>query len=300
VALLTPTSTSFKELAARVPAPFDEMTIIAGTNTVFLPASSLDMHQSYAKISGDPQIEPTFRKQVCRLVELMYLQHKVVLWLTPSGNRRTFAQQAAEKNTFAGPGESNHNFGRAVDIGFRGFNWINRWCRIVKDTDWLNRLTEQEPQKANKLWDARDRVALKQVMMFRLQFERVHLQAFNQATVSSGRSLARLMSTVGAMKWEAHAVAQAVKGSSKPHKSWHYSADFALGGKKFPVGTSKQIWSGHAAVTKTILAQAWTQKGGKIWKDTDIAEADLHAARNALKADFVKADQQWKHWRPVP
>src|SRR5258708_27972223 len=38
----------------------------------------------------------TFRAKLASLVQQMYDTHKIALWITPTGRRRTFAQQAAE------------------------------------------------------------------------------------------------------------------------------------------------------------------------------------------------------------
>jgi hypothetical protein len=58
--------------------------------------------------------------------------------------------------TGAGPGESNHNFGMAVDIGFRGFKFVKSHGGAEVDDWWLVKLGGA---KAKELWTARNRIA---------------------------------------------------------------------------------------------------------------------------------------------
>jgi hypothetical protein len=267
-----------------LPATHQSLRIIENMKTVYLESPAKDAATSKNAIVTDQEFEKTFRAKVADLVQQMYDTHKIVIWLTPTGRRRTFAQQAAEVKTKAGPGESNHNFGRAVDIGFKGFQWLQGDGSIKKDADWLNSLEAAKAAEANAFWDARDRIAIKKLGLFRLQFERVHLQAFDDATVSSQRSLATLLALVGKMGW-------------KPA----YVCDLGTGGKMwFPVGTAKQIWALNSPVTADNLAKAKSLLTGKVIKAAAITAQELADARKALKADFASADTHWLKWKPVP
>jgi peptidoglycan hydrolase-like protein with peptidoglycan-binding domain len=284
--LVTPGGVTFQKLNALLPATHKAMRIIPGTKTVYIEGSAADATASKGAIVGDAEFEPAFRAKVGDLVQTMFNNHKIVLWLTPTGRRRTFAQQAAETQTNAGPGESNHNFGRAVDIGFKGFHWVQGDGSVKKDADWLNALEHVSAAKANAFWDARDAIATT-LGLFRLQMERVHLQAFDQATVSNQNSLAALLTAVGKMKWAPA-----------------YKSDLGMGGKLFPVGTAKQIWAGNATVSKAEIAeakaaQAKAAKLDKVFKEADIKAQDVVAMQKALKADFEAADLNWLKWAPV-
>ncbi len=270
------------KLSALVPAQYQTLRIMENTKTVYLESSAADTATSKAAVVT-ATLEPGFQTKVGQLVQLMFDQHKITLWLAKDGARRTFAEQAAQTKTFAGPGESNHNFGRAVDIGFKNFNWVQGNGTIKQDADWLNALEAVSAAKANAFWDARDAIALKTVGLFRLQFERVHLQAFDDSTVSTPRSLAKLLNTVGKMKWEPQ-----------------YKCDLGYGGALFFVGTAKQIWAGNAVVTKTMIAQAMSAKLKKVVKDAEIKAQQLNDMKKALKADFELADQGWLKWVAVP
>jgi hypothetical protein len=261
--------------------------------TIYQPGTQADANQSKTAIVNDPELDPAFRTRVGQLVEQMYSKHRIVLWLTPTGSRRTFAEQAAEVNTKAGPGESNHNFGRAVDIGLKGLTWIKGDGSKKSDTAWLNSLESLFPAKAGAFWDVRDAIAAG-LSLFRLQFERVHLQAFDQNNVSSGRSLVALLNvaTVGKMVWSATYV--------KP--SWQYKSDLgATGGPLQPVGTSKQIWASQGLVTKVMIADVWTKqaKDKKVWKEIDVKSPDVTDYQARLKADFQSADTNWIKWQVV-
>ena len=283
---VAPGGPTIQKLAAMLPADRKDLRIIENTKTVYLEGVAADAAASRLAVTGDGQFDPIFRAAVGNLIDRMFDQHKIVLWLTPTGRRRTFAQQQAETKTNAGPGESNHNFGRAVDIGFRGFKWIQGNGEIKQDADWLNALEAVSSAKSNALWDARDAIATL-LGLFRLQMERVHLQAFNQATLNNPRSLVKLLNTVGTMKWDTG-----------------YKCNLGFGGPMFYVGTARQIYAGNATVTAEMVAQAKTAqaaaKGLKtVFKASDCLMS-LPSMKQALKGDFERADANWIKWVAVP
>lgn len=284
--VVDPGAKTIAVLSAALPATHSALRAVPNTKTVYLEGSAGDATASASAIRADTGFEPTFKNLLAKLVDTMYADHKIVLKLTPTGRRRTFAQQAAEVQTKAGPGESNHNFGRAADIGFRGFEWIQGDGTIRKDADWLNALEKTNAAKANELWNARDAIA-KTIPLYPLQFERVHLQMYDQATFSNINALVKLLNKVGKTKW--------AKG---------YQSDFGLGGALYPVGTAKQIWAGAATVSKADLAAALTaseaKKSKKIFKVIDIAAKQVADMQKALKADFETADTNWIQWVKVP
>jgi hypothetical protein len=279
--------TTLRTLAAALPATHKAMRIIPATKTVYLEGALADANASANSIRLDPKFESNFRMLLAKLVDTMYAEHRIVLKITPTGRRRNFAQQAAEVRTHAGPGESNHNFGRASDIGFKGLRWIRGDGSIKTDADWLNALEATSKAGAGAFWDARDAIA-KKLPLYRLGFERVHLQLFDQTTFSNVNSLVTLLNTVGRFKWEAR-----------------YKSDFGLGGACYAVGSAKQIWAGTAPVSKTDLAAALSAKeaslkSNKVFKDTDITAQQIAAMQSALKADFEAADKNWIKWTKMP
>lgn len=281
--LMTPGGATIQKLNEMLPATHKSMRVIPNTKTVHIEGTAADAATSKAAVTGNRELEAQFRAKVGDLIERMFKQHKIVLGLTPTGGRRTFAQQAAETNTKAGPGESNHNFGRAVDLGFKALKWVRGDGTIKQDSFWLNTLEQTSAAKANAFWDARDAIALNNLGLHRLQFERIHLQAFNDATVSATRSLARLLTAVGKTKWQPR-----------------YKSDLGYGGALHNVGTAKQIWAGTALVTKAMIAQARSAKTGKKVTPADIKAQELNEMKKTLKGDFELADRHWVKWTPVP
>jgi hypothetical protein len=266
-----------------LPVSHKAMHIIPGSKTVYIEGSQAAAKASVLAIRTDLQFEATFKNLLSRLVENMFETHRIVLQITPTGRRRTFAQRANETATHAGPGESNHNFGRASDIGFKGLRWLRGDGTIEIDSDWLNTLEKFDAGRANAFWDARDALAL-ELPLFRLDFERVHLQPYDQATFSNINSLVKLLNTVGKLKWQAG-----------------YKSDFGLGTAFYPVGTAKQIWLGAAVVKAADLATALTAKekingSKKVFNENDIDSGSIIEIQQALKADFEAADKNWTQW----
>ena len=273
-------------LSGALPATHTALRIIANTKTVYLEGAQADAAASANAIRGDAEFETVFKQRLSQLVDLMYANHKIVLKLTPTGRRRTFAQQAAETATQAGPGESNHNFGRASDIGFRGFKWLQGDGVLKQDIDWLNSLEAANAAKANAFWDTRDALA-KTLPLYRLNFERIHLQLYDQATFSNQRSLVALLNLVGKTRWAVG-----------------YKSDLGLGGAQYAVGTAKQIWAGNATVSKTEIAAAMSataaaKKTKKIYAVGDIKADQVTVIQKTLKGDFQLADTSWIKWAKV-
>lgn len=284
--VVAPGGATLGTLAAALPATHKELRILPDTKTVYLEGAQADANASADAIRHDQEFEVTFKALLAKLVDTVFAQHKIVLKITPTGRRRTFAQQAAEVRTKAGPGESNHNFGRASDIGFKGLRWIRGDGSIKSDDDWLNALNQASPAQASTFWDARDAIA-RTLPLYRLGFERVHLQLFDQGTFSNINSLVTLLNAVGTFKWSAG-----------------YKSDFGLGGALYAVGSARKIWAGTATLSKIDLAAALSAKeaaakSNKMFRDIDITAQQISAIQKALKADFEAADKNWIKWTKV-
>jgi len=308
-------STTLAKLVAALPADYKDLMIIENTSTVYLPGSEADAKASAASINATVNLEPAFRGKVAQLVNLMYSTHKIVLSLTGSGGYRDFQKQyqiqlQSAGATHAGPGESNHNFGRGVDIGFNNFQWIKAGGQKAVDDWWLNVLTKKEKdavvnKKALQLWMARDAIGVKGAPgLFNsiLDGDTDHLQSFDDH-LPNDRALADLLNRVGKLKWEAE------------HKiPRRYNSDLGLGGKMFNVGSAKDIWTLSATVTKAMIAQAKNDialnaaklkgpaavKAFVPLKEADIKADDIVNVRKALKADFVTAEAKWLDWKAIP
>lgn len=306
---VAPGGPTMQKLNAMLPATHKEMTIIQNSKTVYLPGAEGAMKAGQDSLRADAKLDGAFRAKVADLVGQMYKTHKIVIWAGNLGRHRTFAEQAAlgANVTKAGPGESNHNFGRAVDLVFKDMHWVASDGAIVKDTPWIEKLSQASSAKATAFWDGRDVLVYKAgLFTLKVNWDRPHVQSFDQKTVHMGRSLAALLSAVGKSKWAS------VAGG--------YKSDLGLGGPLAPVGTAKQIWAGAAPVTKAAMAQALTAAklslatGRDIWAGkavkkapaakgvaaADITAGDVAAVQKFLKHDFQSADGHYLKWKPVP
>jgi peptidoglycan hydrolase-like protein with peptidoglycan-binding domain len=298
-----------QKLSAMLPAAYKEMTIIEDTKTVFLPGTEAALKASTTSLSGDLKLDGTFRAKVVDLVNQVFKSHKIVLWAGALGRHRSFAEQAALSPTVtkAGPGESNHNFGRAVDLVYKDLQWVARDGGIVKDTPWLEKLAKAHAAKATAFWDQRDVLVYKaNLFTLKVAWDRPHVQSFQQSTVSMKRSLVALLNVVGKSKWGAGTTG--------------YKSDLGLGGPLANAGSAKQIFAGSAPVAKADIVSAlnggkmglaaardkWAGKAlhkagaAKAVTQADITAADVTAVQKFLKQDFQLADENYLKWKPVP
>lgn len=308
-------SATLAKMVAALPAAFATMMIIENTRTVYFPGTDADAKASSKAISMTADLEHGFRTKVAQLVDLMFAAHQIVLSVTPSGGHRSFEEQfkiwkRGGGVTKAGPGESNHNFGRAVDIGFQGLQWLKGDGAKATDDFWLNVLTKNETDRDGKaraaeLWKARDAIGVKGAPgLFNsiLPGDDDHLQSFDDH-LPNDKALADLLSRVGKFNWEAE------------HRSpRRYLSDLGFGGTMFNVGTSIEIWDRRATVTKVMIAHARTEKlikdatpkGAAAVKAvvpvkvSDIKDDDVRDLRKALKDEFVAAEANWDKWKTVP
>jgi peptidoglycan hydrolase-like protein with peptidoglycan-binding domain len=291
--LVTAGGPTITKLNALLPAVYKDIRIIENTKTVYWPGAATDAQKHQDSINNDPQLETAFRAKVAQLVQLMHTRHKIVLSLTPTGGLRTFQKQydlVTQPNppTKAGPGESNHNFGMAVDIGFKGFKWMHSDGQEKVDDWWLNQLAKASSAKAQELWQARDKIAFQELHMHpsALKGDLIHIQNFSDANTSMRRSLADLMDRVGKMRWQ--------------HANNQYQTDLGLGGNFSPVGTATQIWAKNAQVSKVELANALSQAQNKQVKASDIAADQLTNIKLQLRGEMETAETNASQWKPVP
>lgn len=295
--VVTPGGATVQAMERLLPQNRRDLRCLAGQRIVYLGQSATQAANTARALRANADLEGAFRARVADLVTRMQRVHGIAMSLTPSGARRSFADQAAlgPPQSYAGPGESNHNFGRAVDIGFNGLQWLRRNAQVATDNHWLGTLEGVEASAAGAFWDARDAIALvAPVSLFRLRFERIHLQSYDQSTASSGRSLARLLTAVGAFDWRAARYARA-------QRDWHYSSDLGgAAGVFVEVGTANQIWAGNATVTAAEIRSTGWASPGAAGPPATIGAAEIAQVRAALRADFASAETSWRRWTPVP
>jgi len=305
---------TIQKMSAMLPATHKDLWIIPATQTIFLAAAQVDADAGHAAVTALPHTDPVFQMKAAGVVKQVYKDYKLALTVAPLGGRRTFAEQAAIPigKTKVGPGESNHNFGRAVDLGFRNFQWLKADGTIVKDTPWIAKLEKQKGEAAgDEIWDARD-VPVKAAGLFVLTpvgfRDRIHVQSFDENAVNMGNALARLMTTVSTFKW--------VNQGGRPKV---YASDIGLGaGVQMRIGSARAIWDLQAKVDPIDVAAAvnkaqvplanarliWAGKAPQnnaVFKPIaagDIQPGDIDSLKKALKKCFELADQHFLKWKP--
>jgi hypothetical protein len=288
-----PKGPTMTKLVATLPVSYKNINILEDVGLVYWETTAATAEASATSVEGDGGLEPGFRANIAKLVRQVFSAHKLSLRVAPrTGGLRTFEQQyklattKTAKGTFAtgaGPGESNHNFGFAVDIGFAPFKWLSPTGAVVTDDLSLETLQHKFDAKFVAMWHLRNKYATP-LGLYKTHFKNDlgHLQNFDDSHVSMGRSLAALMTRVGKHKWQ--------------YGGGTFKTDLGLGGNFYPVGKSEQIWEGKALVTAKVLAEAL--KAAK--KADNVKEADVKAMQLGLKADLQAAEANRFQWGPVP
>jgi peptidoglycan hydrolase-like protein with peptidoglycan-binding domain len=310
-----PGDATLLKLEALLPAGLKDMRIIEKTRTVYLPATEADAKAALLTITSEPNLDANFRARAQQAAAKVFQELKIAISVVPkTGGRRDFAAQAAipPAKTQVGPGESNHNFGRAADFGFTGFRWLKGDGTLVADTIFLDNLEKKAVKYANEIWSARD-VHVKAAGLFVLKEsakfrDRPHVQTFDQNAVVMGKALVTLLNAVATMKW-------GYLGGGPPRQ---YSSNLGLGALQLKVGTAREIWGESAVVKEDDLVKAVNDSkialddarliwaGKAVVKKSEfkpitaksITKDDLTAVRKALKSDFATADRKFDQWKP--
>ena len=291
VGQVRPGDATWTKLVAMVPHDFADLRVIPGGKTVYLQAGAAEL-QARLQAAGAMTFNPAFRVKVRNCINQMHQRHGIALGVCPQGDRRSFQAQYAlflqgPGITSAGPGESNHNFGMATDIGFAGLRWLRPNADVdVNETSWLHHLTAHKSAQALVFWEAMRMIGTSGLVgAFRGPLaDRPHLQTWNDSNVSMGARLAALLQASGTMRW------------SYSHPN--YRSDLGLGGTQIAVGTAANIWNLNAALTVAQLTQARNaaaaSKGQPVPQAASVA--DLAAMRQLLRRQFELAEANWQNW----
>ena len=231
-------------------------------------------------------------------INRMHALYGTAISVSAQGDRRNFQQQYNLLNgpgnvTNAGPGESNHNFGMAVDLGFKDLRWLKRNGTVVEDeTSWFHKMDAENgfSGESMKFWNVMREVGTgPQVGVFRGPVgDRPHLQNWNDAGVSMTARLPVLLTSAGQMRWS--------------RANGVYTCDLGYNGAYFQVGTSSQVWNRQATVTIAQITQgraaAQAAQPPRPVPPGPVIQADVTAMRAALRADFDAADAAWQTWTP--
>jgi hypothetical protein len=326
--VLKPDSATWNKLVERLPTfphDFTRLAVLPDSTVVYLRADVDDRNASIDELADQP-LDPEFRNRVVAVVRAMYDDYGIVLrgWTTNptySSYRRDFDAQLQvylEKHSNAGPGEGNHNYGEAVDLGFPGLLWVGTFgavheVRVQEDKhhplrDWKHR--PKEMRKA--LLRARNEL-VEDNGLFTITdwdgWDPFHVQAYDDGQANPARSLVAHLGRVNSgMRW---------KVGHTPHprpkhpdgdvtKGPHYLCDLGLADLPenhfADLGTAPQIWGGSITFTQLRhkLAKARSATTKKHVHDHDVPEKDVKDLKEQILTVFKQADLGWQSWQPVP
>lgn len=328
---------TFSKMVELLPNSHKDMRSLEGFSLVYLPGTPLEATQAAARVTSDPNFTSEFKGKLATLINTFYQQHGIVLSVNPdwaNGGFRTFEQQRklmdkldkkGKPVTYAGPGESNHNWGNGADVGFFHFRWLRgdgTPTRIPDvpgegDGPWLSNLEEKNPAAAQALWLLRN--ASTTLHKSDLVGDMGHLQTFADNNISMGKSFAEHMSIEGCMWWE-------YKASDVKKRDFRYWCNYGLADEnvKFKVGSAKNIWDRNVNVDEASLATAINQAIARrklkplpeyeepilqgmieltptppaVWKASDIKSAHCNRMRDYFLVDFALSEAAYTTWKP--
>jgi hypothetical protein len=339
-------SATFNAMASEVRAvnpDFDDLRVLPGTRMVYLGASTAELEASLKEVRDARRmgrsapvgragegLDPGFQADVVRMIREVYRQHQIVLraWGEFSFGRDFDGQLSRVEtgSSQAQPGEGNHNFGRAMDIGFKGLRWLKDDGSIgtVVNEDGFDKDPTLGQARVEALLKARNLILERPPVgtgpFFRIRMgggdnDPNHFQAVNQLSiypdpqVSMARSFVGLLDRVGPQfpldELQKLGLRVSVPMTWEVGGGHRYKCDLGFGEDKFDVGESRHIFQGNAAVTRPMLAHATNayhaSMGGGVPRvhAGDFTQAQVDAMMRALQAVFALADDNWRDWRAL-
>jgi hypothetical protein len=325
--LIAPDDVTWKAVIACVPAAFADLRVLQTSKTVYVGATQAQQAANTARV-GQLTFAPTFRRLVVSLLDQIYQRYRISVGVCVQGDRRDFQTQydlltgvdangRSRNVTRSGPGESNHNFGQGVDIGFAGLRWRRADGVVIENEDsWLHRLdpTQAAADEALIFWNMLRSEGMALGMFRGPERDRPHLQAWNDAGIDMADRLADLLTRKGTMRW---------KGQAQ-----RYRCDLGFRGDYFDVGTAAAIWNRESPVTVAMLTLAQASRitglgsspaAASISRGATgqmpmvrqpvtgqmatvrapvVTQADVRAMLTTLRNDFEAADANWAEWEP--
>lgn len=305
---VNPGDATFQALAAALPRDVADLRVLQHARTAYLGGSQADFTNRLTE-AGGKSFTAAFVLKVNATIRRMFTETGLVLAVDPDGDHRTFQKQYALRTsgrgvTHAGPGESNHNFGGAVDLGFKGLRWLKPDGTMVQEAGWW--LAGMPANNQQAFWDKLRSTGIACGAFRGPLGDRPHLQNWNDAGVSMVSRLAVLLTRSGSMKWTAaHGV---------------YNCDLGFGGALVPVGTSIQIWEQRATVDAPTIRRLRTahQAHGAAPRGPAqnpeparhaptphrpgasgrpiVDDAGVTAMRQSLRHQFDVAEAHWRDW----
>jgi hypothetical protein len=135
----------------------------------------------------------------------------------------------------------------------------------------------------SELWALRNAIAFDELGMFKSEKpgDTIHIQRYSDDNISMTKSLAKLLDTVGTMRWR------------KAHPGYECNLGFN-GGVWHNVGKSTEIWDQTGPLQK-----AWIAAGRNV-PPSAVTDADVRAMRQALRAEFEAAEAGRDRWVAQP
>ncbi len=299
--LIRPGDATWNKMLQKVDAAFSDMRILVGGKTVYVAATA-DQLQTKRAAANALTFTQTFRVRVNNCITQMHTLHGIAIGVCPQGDRRNFQAQydlvtSGRGVTNAGPGESNHNFGMAVDLGFAGLRWLRENGNVVENEDaWFHQLDPRQNLTAEALrfWETLRTVGTSAAVgAFRGPAgDRPHLQNWNDANVSMTTRLAVHLTNSGTMNWE--------RVAGRPTR---YSSDLGFGGAQYNVGSAANVWNNQATVTADMIAAGRAAQlaanppaGAQQPRLAPVTQADVTAMQAELRRQFELADTNWQNW----
>ena len=301
--VVKPGDASWLKLVANLPAAFADLRALPGGKVVYVAASAAQLQAKIAAATATT-FTLAFRTKVLACINRMHALHGIAPGVCRDGGRRDFQTQYVLKTsgrnvTNAGPGESNHNFGMAVDLGFESLRWLRADGTVVTNEDaWLHQLDPKQRVTGEALlfWNALRAVGISNAvgMFVGPVGDHPHLQNWSDVGVVMAVRLADLLTRSGSMRWTG------ARGA--------YSCDLGLGGAPVAVGRAEQVWNNAATLTLPVLAQARAAAAANTPRapgtsapapaPTPATLADVVAMQRALREQFERADANWQAWTP--
>jgi hypothetical protein len=304
--LVEPRSRTWKELLYWLPEHYAEVRTVEGVDLVYYGMQWHELAMSLNEVRGNKELASSFRDKIADLVQRFHQRTEIAMRVEPAkGFRRPFGGQKGVKSD-ANPGESVHQYGYAVDLGFKYLRWVDQQGVNRSADFWLNGMPNRV---AKQLWAARNKIALvAPLSLYLSKFpEDIHLQAFDDDKLDSAGSLRDHLAAVGPrkMKWRIEYMTPT-----------DYFCDLGLGGDLYYVGSSKDIWTA-STLSKADLAAA---VAAKVKADPTFAVQNFvgtsHSAtsgftagtvtteqltriQDMLRAELKAAEATWPSWKPV-
>ena len=313
--LVVPNDATWTKLVEKVATGFSDIRVLTGGKTVYIATTAAQLQAKITAVNA-LTFAPAFRTKVIACINRMHTLYGIAIGVCNHGDRRDFQTQynlltSGGGVTNAGPGESNHNFGMAVDLGFEGLRWLQSNGMVTEyETSWLHRLHSISASEELKFWDLLRTVGTSaEVGAFRGPVaDRPHLQNWNDTGVSMAARLAELLTRSGTMRWNA------TRGA--------YSSDLGMGGDLYALGPAAQIWNRQATVTVDMLTRGRAAQAARVGQQRPgmppsapnrpmqpgnppavsrlppVTQVDVVAMQRELRHQFELADANWQNWTP--